>query len=72
MKIVERFQEVELQETREKESEIFDRMAGRLFRATYEGESLVLRLVLDTPEKLSQVPQTIVTHPFQQLTPKNP
>jgi hypothetical protein len=47
MKIVERFQEVELQKTKEGEQQVLDRMAGRLFRAAYEGESLILRLVLD-------------------------
>ena len=50
MKIAERFQEVQLQSTKEGEQQVLDRMAGRLFRATYEGESLVLSLVLDTPD----------------------
>ena len=59
MKVTERFQEVELETSRQSEQETLDRMAGRLFRAQWSQDStkLVLSLVPDTASSLSQVEQ---------------
>ena len=48
MKVIERFQEVELVVTKDSEQLTLDHMAGRLFRAVHSGDgSLTLTLVPD-------------------------